>query len=133
MGEVVETEAGRFWLDEEGFLRVIVKPIDQTAAHAQETLRVLAQLGGGTKRPGIIDGSQIARMSREVRMTYTGEQSAELWSAVAVVVTASAVARSVVNFAIVVSRPRFPTRLFDDVNDARAWARGYLRKDAGHG
>ena len=48
------------------------------------------------------------------------------WTAVALVVSYSTLARALVNFVVTVSRPEFPTKMFDTVEDARSWARTHV-------
>jgi hypothetical protein len=122
----LENECGRFWLDEDGVERCVVNAVDQTTAMALDSMRVFAELAGGKRRPVVIDTSKVKALSREVRAIYTGERAARIWTACALVVSSSTVARTVVNFVMAVGRPPFPTRLFDTLDEALAWARSYL-------
>ena len=129
MATEIENECGRFWLDEDGVERCVVSPVDQTTEMALDSMRVFAELCAGKRRPVIIDASKVKGLSREVRAIYTGERAAKLWTACALVVSSSTVARTVVNFVMAVGRPAFPTRLFDNLDEALAWARNHLRED----
>jgi len=125
MSSEIENACARFWLDEEGILRAVVKPIDQTSEMALDSLGQFEKLAAGKRRPAIIDTSQVKGLSREARAAYSGQRAAAIWTACALVVSASTVARTVGNFVIAVGRPAFPTRMFDSVEDAVAWARTF--------
>ena len=129
MSAEVETAIARFWLDEEGILRCVVKPVDQTREQAMDSMRIFAELAAGKRCPAIIDTSRVKEISREVRAVYTGSHAAQVWTACALVVSSSSVARTIGNFIIAVSRPPFPTRMFENLDDALAWARSHLPKD----
>jgi hypothetical protein len=123
------TETCRLWLDDDGVLRVVViNPISQTTEHARDNMRVLGEIGGGLPRPTIIDNSQMKGLSREARAIYSGHEAAAVMEVCALVVTTSLIARALGNFVITVSRPAFPTRLFESTDDALVWARSFLRK-----
>ncbi len=128
-GAAVELDNGRYWLDDDGVLRCVVKPVDQTAEMALETMRLFAQLAGGKRRPVVIEMARVKGVPREVRAIYSGEHAARVWSACGLVVASSSIARTLGNFVLAVSRPAFPTRLFDDLEEALAWARNHLAKE----
>lgn len=129
MSHEVENDSGRFWLDDDGVLRCVAKPIEQTTEHALEAMRIFTELAGGAKHPAVIDSSRVKGLSREARTLYSGPRAAEIWTACALVVSYSTVATTLGNFVIAVSRPAFPTRMFDSLDDALPWARAHLKKD----
>jgi hypothetical protein len=121
-----ETESARFWVDDDGIVRAVAKAINQTTEQAAENLRVFAELADGTRRPVVIDTSQVKGLSREARGIYSGTEAARIWTACALVVSSSVIARTLGNFIIAVSRPPFPTRMFETVDEALVWARAHL-------
>ena len=129
-----ETESARFWLDDDGVMRAVAKPVNQTTEQAAENLRVFTELAGGTRRPVVIDTSQVKGLSREARAIYSGPQAARIWTACARVVASSVIARTLGNFIMAVSRPAFPTRMFETLDEALVWARAHLaRGEESHG
>jgi hypothetical protein len=124
----METETARFWVDEDGVVRCIAKPLRQSTEQAAENLRVFIELAGGRRGPVVIDTSQVQGLSREARAIYTGKQAAGIWTACALVVATSLIARTLGNFVLTVSRPAFPTRMFETVDEALAWARTHLAR-----
>jgi hypothetical protein len=126
MGDVIEHATGRFWIDDDGVVRCVATPMAQSADDAREAMRIFAELGGGTKRPVVTDISAVRSLGRDARGVYTGDGAAAIWTACALVVSTSAVARTIGNFVLTVSPPALPTRLFSRVDEALAWARGYL-------
>jgi len=128
--ETIETAAGHFWL-EGGLLRFVAKEqSEQSQADAEESMRVFAQLAGGTRRPAVMVILGVKKLSREARALYTGERAARTFTAVAIVVAGSTVARALFNFIMAVSKPRFPARVFETVDEAVEWARGQVLPDA---
>lgn len=126
MKETIENDIGRFWLDDDGVLNCVATAQDQTAQQAREALRIFSQVAGGARRPAVIDMSRVKGLSREARAIYAGKEAADIWTAVALVVSYSTLARALVNFVVTVSRPEFPTKMFDTVEDARSWARTHV-------
>ncbi len=128
---VIETGVGRFWL-EDGLLRYEARAgHEQSLADAQESMRVFAQLAAGQRRPVVMTIIGVKSLSRGARALYTGEEAARTFAAAAIVVAHSTLARALFNFIMTVSKPAFPSRVFDTVEDAVAWARGYLVRERG--
>lgn len=124
----VENDVATFWV-EEGLLRVRVKPADseQSGAVAEQCLGIYAELVGAEPIPAVIEIAGVKGLSREARNVDTGARAEAVFRAAAIVVAASTVARAIGNFVIAVSKPRFPTRLFENVEEALAWARAHRR------
>jgi hypothetical protein len=124
MADVIENAVGRFGLDGEGIIRCVVKDgTDQTREQAEDSLRIFGQLAGGKRRPAVIDSSGAKSLSRDARACYTGREAEKVFAAVALVVANSVLARSIGNFVLAVSKPAFPLRMFETVDDAMTWAR----------
>ncbi len=123
MADKVENAAGWFWVDEDGLLRCTVKNIHQTAEIAQDSMRIFRELAAGKPRPAVIDTTAARSLSKEARAAYTGPTAADAFGAVALVSGGSNLVRGLVNFVIFVGKPAMPTRLFDTLEEALAWAR----------
>jgi hypothetical protein len=124
----VENDVGVFWL-EDGVLRCRVKPNErvQTPEEAADSVRIFREIGGGVPRPAVIEIAGARGLSRGAREAYVGPGAGEIFSAAAVVFASSAIARALGNFIMAVSRPAFPMRLFEHVEDAEAWIRTHAR------
>ncbi len=126
---MIENSVGRFWLDEDGIMRCEVKSgTDQTREQAEDSMRIFRQLAAGRGRPAVIVTAGAQGLSREARAVYGGADRGDPFSAVALVVAGSAIARTLGNFVIAVSRPAFPVRMFETLEEALPWARAHLQK-----
>jgi len=129
MQDLVETRAGRFWI-EEGILRfVAAQGTEQSRQDAEESMRVFAQLAAGKRRPAVMVIVGVKGLSRDARAIYAGPESVKTFSAAAIVVSGSTVGRTLVNFILAVSKPAYPTRMFEAVDEALSWARAHVLAD----
>ncbi len=128
MNQSIENDVGVFWL-EDGMLRCMVKPADavQSRDQAEDSMRIFRQLAAGHPHPAVIDISAAKGLSREARNAYSGPGAEDVFASAGLVVASSMIARAIGNFVINVSKPPFPLRLFDNVDDALAWTRGLGR------
>ena len=121
-GEIV-TRTARYSLGADGIIRSTNLPgARETLADAEENLRVLASLAGGSRRPLLADVRLLRDMNREARVFYGRPEFARVLSASAVVV-GSPVTRTLINFILVMYKPRYPIRLFTSETEALAWLR----------
>lgn len=119
----VDTRAQVLWLDDEGIIHVDVKPgTSLLLADAEEAIRALAQLCGGTRRPVLVDMSKTHGIDRAARNYFAGAETAKHESAAALIVK-SPLTRALGNFFLGLNKPLMPTRLFSDENEALAWLR----------
>jgi hypothetical protein len=131
MATRVTLRTGRFWLDDEGFLRgECFEGAEQTLADSEEQLREQRPMGGGTPRPFLMDISRVRSLSRDARNYFaSSDASREMFSCVALVV-GSPLSRAVGNFFIGLNKPRMPTRLFTSEEEGLAWLREQAREQA---
>jgi hypothetical protein len=111
----------RFWLDEEGFL------CGEGFEGAEHTLDLAmveyANITATGKRYfHLMDISKIRSMSRDALAHYAGPKGLEMFFAMALVV-GSPLSRVLGNFFLGLKKPLLPTRLFSNLEDARAWLR----------
>ena len=129
VSDVIETGVGKFWL-EDGLLRCVAREgNEQSRAEAEDSMRVFAQLAAGKRRPAVMAILGVKRLSREARAIYTNQEAGATFAAVALVVAGSTVARALVNFVLTVGKPAFPTRIFETVDEALAWAKTHVLPD----
>ena len=126
MTAVVTTATTRLWLDDEGILHVETLPLsDETLASAQGNLAALLRLGGGVRRPLLVDMRGGRSLSRDARKHYAGPEAARVVCAVAVLVD-NPLSRMLGNVFLGVNKPAFPTHLVEDQESGLAWLRDYL-------
>jgi hypothetical protein len=113
-------------LDADGIIRSTVLPgTEETLADAQENIRTCALLGGGQRRPIVVDMRGVKAQAREARLYYSGPETAQVISAIALI-TGSRVSALIANFFITVSKNTIPTKLFTDETEALLWLKGFL-------
>ena len=119
---------GRFWVDDEGFHRgECFEGAEETLADAEEQLREQRALGGGVRRPFLMDISRVRSLSRDARNCFANsDASIEIYLCVALLV-GSPLSRAVGNFFIGLNKPRMVTRLFTSEQEALAWMREQAR------
>ncbi len=126
--EIIENSTGQFWV-EDGLLRFTAKQdSEQSRADAEESMRIFAELAGGKPRPVLMDITGVKKLSREARAIYTAETARRVFAAVAIVARSS-ITRALFNFIMAVSKPPYPSRMFDNMDEAQAWARARLSAD----
>lgn len=117
----VESSASYFWLDDDGILVIMNKPVSvHTKEDAEEGVAVAMDISAGTPRPLLIDISDIKTMSRDAREIYAKVSVKEKVKAVALI-TKSAMSRILGNFFLNFNRPSVPIKLFADADAARVW------------
>ena len=116
-----------YHLDADGIIRSIVAPgTEETLADAQENIRACAVLGRGQRRPVLVDMRRTKAQEREARMYYSGSETAQVVSAIALL-SGSRVSTLIANFFITVTKNTVPTKIFTDEAEAVAWLKGFLR------
>jgi hypothetical protein len=114
----------RIWLRQDGIVQLVWAPRsilcleDATAA-----LEGMAQLTGGRRSPLLVDMRETGQLDRPARAEFASRS--DLHAAVALVV-GTPLSRATGNFFLRVSKPLFPTRLFDNEASAVAWLRAYV-------
>jgi hypothetical protein len=122
----VETRAQLAWLDSEGILRARSKPqCDIKLADAEEIIRKIGALVGGTPRPILVDLTDTRSMSREARKYFASPETAKVETAAALLVR-SPLAKAIGNFFMGMNKSIIPARLFTSETEALAWLRDFL-------
>jgi hypothetical protein len=122
----VETRAQFVWLDSGGILRARSKPqCDITLADAEEIIRKIGALVGGTPRPILVDLTDTRSMSRDARKYFASPETAKVETAAALLVR-SPLAKAIGNFFMGMNKGLIPARLFTSEPEALAWLRGFL-------
>jgi hypothetical protein len=126
MQHLATLRSGRFWVDEEGFLRGEAAPAaEQDLAEALEQTQAQRAMGVSLPRPFLMDIRGARALTREARAYYASREAAQLFTATALLVD-SPVSRAIGNFFLGLNRPEMPTRLFASEGEALAWLRTFL-------
>jgi hypothetical protein len=115
-------------LGEDGVLRFRSLPgASHTLEDARENVRAARELTeSGKLAPNLVDFSGIQSMTRDARAYYAGPETAEVMTAVAILVD-SFLSRAMGNFFMGLNKPLMPTRLFSSETEALSWLRGFRK------
>ena len=117
-----ETKTARIDLNQHGLLVVRVNDgANQTLTDAQENLALAVSETRGRRRPLLIDIRRARPLDADARHHYSGQTLVERFSAMALLVEASAFGRMMGNVYLRIARPGIPTQLFSDEARATEW------------
>ncbi len=116
-------EKFRMWLPSDGVVRLVWAPPPSGLEDALATIDAMTDLTGGRPAPLLVDTTHAGPQDRAARMEFIRRH--EVVSAVALVV-GNPLSRMMATFFVNVSRPKAPTRLFEDEASALAWLKEYL-------
>lgn len=109
----------RIWLRQDGVVHLVWAPQVATGLEdAIAAIEAMERLTDGRPAPLLVDTHDSGPQDRAARMEFV--RRGDLVSAVALVV-ATPLSRMMGDFFLTVSRPKVPTRLFDDEASALAW------------
>jgi len=109
----------RIWLRRDGVVQLVWAP--QVATGLEDAIAAadaMARLTDGRQAPLLVDTHDAGPQDRAARMEFV--RRGDLVSAVALIV-ATPLSRMMGDFFLTVSKPKVPTRLFDDEESALAW------------
>ena len=125
----IELRTNNIWIEDDGIVRVVVNDkARQTFADANETIRAIGGIlkkNNFEKTPCYVDLSNNASIEKGARDHYSGKESAEVLSALALIIN-SPVSKVIGNFFFGINKTEFSTQLFTGGDDAMAWLKGYL-------
>ena len=113
----------RMWLRPDGIVQVVWVP--RTTVHLEDataTLDAMARLTGGRRSPLLVDMRDTGPQDRRTRAEWTSRTG--LQSAVALIV-GTPLSRMLGNLLLMITRPQFPVRLFDNEASAVAWLKDF--------
>ena len=123
----IEVRSQKIWRDSDGIIHAKLKPnIDIGLQDAQEAVRAITTLCEGTRRPILVDMTELKSMDRAARVHFSGPETALAESAAALLVS-SPLTRAIGNFFMGLNKPLFPTRLFTSEAEALDWLKSFLR------
>jgi hypothetical protein len=117
-----ETDTAQVALTDDGVLTVrIRRDAHQSVADARANLGAALDERAGRRRPLLIDVREARPLDAEVRHYYSGQVLVDGFTALALLVEASPLGRTMGNIYFRVARPGIPTRLFTEPGEAHAW------------
>jgi hypothetical protein len=108
-------------LDQRGILRVTY--VREARVELEDILKIRAlheKLAGGRRIPVLVDARRVRSMSLKARRAAAGPEVARITSR-SVVLVGGPVSAVIGNFFLRVARPKYPTRLFTDIDAAERW------------
>jgi hypothetical protein len=120
--ERIETEIANIWMGDDGIVYIHFKPTDHHGiADAKLVVDAHNRLAAGQPCPVLADIQEVKLgANREARAHYVSEESSRYKSGMAMVVS-SPMQRMLGNLFFRLNRPPYPTRLFTERDEARAW------------
>ena len=109
----------------EGILHVQYRVAEIDLASAQEAIRLRHQVMGDRIMPCIADISAVKRVPKETRAFFSSAQAGEGLSAIAVVIS-NPVAHTMGNFFVKFHQPKYPFKLFINLNEATVWITKFI-------
>ena len=107
-----------------GILYVKFKKKEIDAALAQKIIEQRLSFVDGQTYPIIVDGSAVKELTKAARETLSSEKANQNTVALAVIVR-NPVTRTIANFFLKFQQPRYPFRLFTDLESAQEWLKKY--------
>lgn len=126
VGDVIETDLFTVWLGEDGILYDTIKPDSVFGKkEAKALLDAYHTVSPGVARPVFHEMSAIRSADRAAREEVASPYGQEQIKALAIIIR-SPVSRVLGNFFIGLNKPSFPTRLFTNYDEAKAWLAQFL-------
>ncbi len=123
----VQTRTSTYRLDADGIIHAhVAAGADEYLADAQENIRACATLGSGQRRAVLINLNGLKSQDRAARLYYSGPETAQVVSALALV-SNSRLSTIIANFFLAITKGSIPTRLFTDETEALIWLKGLRR------
>jgi len=114
----------RMWLRPDGIVQVVWVPRTTVLLEdATSTLDAMVRLTGGRRSPLLVDMRDTGPQDRRTRAEWTSRTG--LQSAVALIV-GTPLSRMLGNLLLMITRPQFPVRLFENEASAVAWLKDFV-------
>lgn len=127
LNHTIQTRTSEVRLDENGIIYANLFPgADLTLTDAVESINATCALAAGIKHPVLVNFGQIKSLSREDRVYFAGKETAKFTLALAIV-TNTHVGRVIGNFMIGLNKTPYPTRIFNSVDEAVSWLKGFMK------
>jgi hypothetical protein len=122
---VAETRVYYTWMGDDGVARTQVKKGSEVVLEdARENSRVVNGLEGPERYPLLIDAREIKSITKEARDHFSLRGRESRVTCFAILID-SPLSRIIGNFFMGLNKPRVPTRLFNDEEQALTWCRNF--------
>lgn len=118
------SEMPKIFIDEDGIVNVIFGTILITANHVVHGVEIHRKLAPNKKSPVLIVGEAAINLKNDISKVGSRTETAEVTSALALV-TKSKISKVMGNFFISLQSNPYPTKLFDNVDNAKTWLKNY--------
>lgn len=123
--KVYDWPSSTFWFDEEGILHSVSKKRETpTFEETKETVEEFKKIIGDKKVCMLIDVTHSTGTTRETR-NLAAEEFPKFTKAIAMI-SNSALGKMFANIFFKLKKQPYPTKMFNDENEAREWLRQYL-------
>ena len=116
------TRSCSLWIDDDLVIGRFHDGANVCGDDARQNLAVLLELIGSGRAPVLVDLRGVHSQSAEARTVFAGPDAYRVSTAVALLI-GSPISRVVGNFYLGFNKPMTPSRLFTDLDEARAWLR----------
>ncbi len=123
--KVYDWHTSVFWFDEDGIFCVISKKSPaQTLEEAKKDIENLMEIIGQKKVCMLVDATNSTESTKELR-DYAAVEFPKFIKAMAIV-SNSALGKMLANLFFNIKSQPYPTKMFNDENEAREWLKQYL-------
>lgn len=119
------SEMPKIFIDDDEIVNIEFGTILITANHIVHGIEVHRELAPNKKSPVMIMGEAAVDLKNDISAIGSRPETVEITSALALV-TKSKIAKVMGNIFINLQSNPYPTKLFDNTDDARAWLKNYL-------
>lgn len=105
---------------ENGIIGAVFNATLESAEDAKKHAEDCLVFTNGEKRPYLSDVRKVKKTSREARIIFASEVSAEACKAVALII-GSRISKIIGNVFMTFNKPLYPTKLFTDEEQAKRW------------
>ncbi len=122
--EVIETELATYWINKNGILHSIVKPVVFTIENMEANFKRVAEITGNKRVCVVSDLTHALPVEKDAR-TYAAGVVGNYYKAMALI-TPSPFTRIIGNAFINLSHPPIPTQAFQNEAKSLQWLKDYL-------
>jgi len=125
--EAIETRTARLWIGSDGILKSVIKEgTDEVLEDAKANMEAGLRLAAGREMPMLVDMTGMRSITRPARRYYADPGPDIRYAKAIALVGGSPVSRAIGNFAIGLSKPKSPLKMFATEAEAVAWLHGFL-------
>ena len=125
-GPVPDTRTARIELSDAGVVVVRIRQdARQSVSDASENVSTAIATRGGQRCPILVDIRKAAPLAADVRRMYSGQNIADAFTALALLIDTSPLGRTMGNVYFSVARLPMPMKMFADESNALEWLDGH--------